>query len=196
MVSRDDDDLGYESDLERVRAALAGDRDAVETLLDRLRCVRKFVSYRNARLGSPLAADEVEDTVQETLFAVWRKLSAYEGAGAFEAWVYRFAFLEVQARVRKRRSGPLRLEQEELLEERAEEGLDADYERLYRVLETLGPPSAPVIRLKHLEALTFDEIAERLAITPSTAKTHYYRGLEVLRKMLQPFDTTLLRRQG
>ena len=187
-------ETGHAPDLELVRAAQRGDDAAVETLIGRLGCVRRFVAYRNARLGSPLGPDEIEDVVQETLFAVWRKLSSYEGSGAFEAWVFRFAFLEVQAQLRKRRRGPSALEQAELIEEEvAMEG--SDYERLYRVLDTLGPPSAPVIRLKHFEALTFDEIAHRLAITPNTAKTRYYRGMEVLRKMLVPFDGELMRRQ-
>jgi DNA-directed RNA polymerase specialized sigma24 family protein len=42
-----------------------------------------------------------------------------------------------------------------------------------------------VIRLKHFEGRTFREIGEVLEIPANTAKTHYYRGLEWLRRRLR-----------
>jgi DNA-directed RNA polymerase specialized sigma24 family protein len=41
-----------------------------------------------------------------------------------------------------------------------------------------------VIRAKHFDGLTFDEIGARLGIPSNTAKTHYYRGIERMRPLL------------
>ena len=45
---------------------------------------------------------------------------------------------------------------------------------------------ARVIRLRHFDSLPFEEIARRLAVPISTAKTHYRRGLDKLRLYLAP----------
>ena len=42
-----------------------------------------------------------------------------------------------------------------------------------------------MIRLKHFQELTFEEISSRLSIPANTAKTKYYRGLEKLRETLR-----------
>lgn len=151
-------------------------------------CVRRFVQFRNRRLGGALSADEVEDTVQESLFAVWRKLERFEGRASLETWVYRFVHLEVATRLRRKHRRPLLLEEVEAPDPEVPAPVvrSLEYERLYRSLEVLGPPGADVIRLKHLEALTFEEIGERLGISINTAKTQYYRGLRTLRDLYAP----------
>ena len=52
------------------------------------------------------------------------------------------------------------------------------------MLIRLGGVEAQIIRLKHLESLTFDELGARMGLSANTAKTHYYRGLSRLRSML------------
>ena len=62
----------------------------------------------------------------------------------------------------------------------------ADFEGLEGALADLGPPAEGIVRLKHYEGLTFREIGSRLEISPNSAKTHYYRGIEWLRERLAP----------
>jgi DNA-directed RNA polymerase specialized sigma24 family protein len=59
-----------------------------------------------------------------------------------------------------------------------------DFEHVYRGLAQIDPVQECVIRLKHFEHLTFEEIATRLGGNSNTAKTHYYRGLVRLRELL------------
>ena len=175
------------ADVELARQARRGDPEAVKRLVARLACVRRFLVYRNRRFGNALSPDELEDVIQETLFAVWRKLDDYRGHGSLEAWSYRFSYLELLTRMRKLERRPQLLDDVEggVLEPRASLGPDAlEFEHLYRALDKLSHPGAEVIRLKFLEHLTFDEISARLAIPTNTAKTRFYRGLTKLRAEL------------
>ena len=60
-----------------------------------------------------------------------------------------------------------------------------EYERLNELLDRLGPPRSEVIRLKHYEECTFEEIGRALGCSSNTAKTQYYRGLRWLREEIQ-----------
>jgi len=182
----------HERDLELVRGTLSGRPDAVAAFVERMRCVAGILAAQNARLGAPLQAEELADLVQDTLTVVWRKLEGYGGRAALETWVYRFCYLELMNAVRRKRRQP----------RPTEDGLEVispdtpaseapsklDYEPLYRGLERLGPPESDIIRLKHFEQLTFEELGQQLGISPNTAKTQYYRGMSKLRELLAPME--------
>jgi len=59
------------------------------------------------------------------------------------------------------------------------------------MLNRVGGIEARVIRLKHLESLTFEELSARLDLPANTAKTYYYRGLARLRAMLEESEEEL-----
>jgi RNA polymerase sigma factor (sigma-70 family) len=58
--------------------------------------------------------------------------------------------------------------------------LEVDEERLEHLLETLGGQEAELLRLKHFEGMTFQQIGQHLSLSPNTAKAVYYRGLRRL----------------
>ena len=180
-----------------VQKACAGDPAAVDALLRRVRCVRRFITAKNRQLGGRLRPDEIDDAVQETLFALWRKLPEFKGLGSFEAWVYRFSYLELLSRFRKHSRNPQPVEEVDVPDEEAPEPSQAlEYEHLYVMLDKLGPPASDIIRLKHLEDLSFDEIGERMGTSPNTAKTRYYRGMRRLREMLEQAEAAAERRRA
>ena len=41
-----------------------------------------------------------------------------------------------------------------------------------------------MVRMKHFERRTFQEIARVLRFSPSTAKTYYYRGIARMKELL------------
>ncbi len=154
-----------------------------------MQCVPSILAAQNARLGAPLTSDDLADVVQDTLTSIWRKLGEFEGRAALETWVYRFCFLELMNSVRRRRRRPEPMHEEESVAERDDTGgaspaETADRELIHRVLDRLGPPASDVIRMKHFEELTFDEIGAELDVSPNTAKTQYYRGMVRLREYL------------
>jgi RNA polymerase sigma-70 factor (ECF subfamily) len=181
------DEDPFRQDLELVQRTRQGDSSAQEEFLERMRSVPKSLALENAKLGRPLGATELEDLVQEVLSLVWRKLADYSGRGAFDAWVYRIGYLELLSRLRKLRRFPALLEDLEKgpSEPAAPDEPDTlEREQIYACLEKLGPREGEVIRLKHFEGLTFEEIAVRLHSSTNTVKTRYYRGLGKLRQAL------------
>lgn len=178
-------------DLALVRAAQRGGAAATDQLFARLGCVARMLAARNAELQPPLPAAELEDLVQETLFALWRKLAEYDGRGRIEAWAFGFAVLELHAQRRRtdRFRGLLSRAEAQLprTPELAESGVFAgeDVERVHAALAGLERADADVVRLKHFDELSFEAIAARLAEPASTVKTRYYRALARLRFQLR-----------
>ena len=182
----------YDSDLALVRAASHGDPQALADFLRRMRCIPLSLAGQNARLGRPLNDQDLEDVAQEVLVLIWNRLGTYAGLSTLETWVYRFSAFTLMNAIRRRRT---RLRVGELDAEAADTG-PADpraqfleYEHVHRALERLDPVDADVVRLKHFEELTFEEIGGRLGLPTNTAKTKYYRGLGRLHEALKPHST-------
>jgi RNA polymerase sigma factor (sigma-70 family) len=71
-----------------------------------------------------------------------------------------------------------------------------EFEGVHLALARLDPPADDIVRLKHFEELTFEEIGQRLLLSPNTAKTHYYRALVRLREALAPLWRAQLGEDG
>ena len=65
-----------------------------------------------------------------------------------------------------------------------EQAVEDGGEEVGLLLRHLAPREAEVVRLRHVEQLSFAEIASALDISTSSAKTHYNRGLDKLRDLL------------
>lgn len=133
-----------------------------------------------------LSHEDLRDLSQDTVIRIWNKRGEFQGLSTVETWSYRFCFLEYLNRVRSHRRQRSR---EGRLAEGEDFGVDApdlarllDLEQLDATLDELGPPASEVVRLKHFEHLTFTEIGGALDLSPNTAKTHYYRGIDWLRR--------------
>jgi len=158
--------------------------------MERLRCVPRILRVANARAGGPLDAHEVEDLVQDTLAAVWRKLPTFSGDSSLETWVYGFCLHELMNAIRRHRTQTARTGHRldastpEPFEAPRELASSFERERLYAAVDRLEADEARVLRLKHFAEMTFAEIGERLGLSPNTIKTRYYRALERLRRIL------------
>jgi len=177
-------------DLALVRAILSRKSADLGRLAERLRCIPRLLAALDRRGPMRLGADELSDLAQDVTVLVWRKLPEFEGLSSLEGWVYGFCLLEYRNAVRRR--GRLRHE----VRVAAIEGVpgaggaeDPDpwaYEEVHDGLRRIGRDEARVIRLKHFEGRTFEEIGAALGISTNTAKSRYYRGLEELRPLLEP----------
>lgn len=145
-----------------------------------MRIVSRILAARNARAGRPLTDVELEDLTQDTLLTIWRKLPTYEGRAALETWTYRFCFLELMNAVRRKARAPVLLD--EIVERAAPPEGDGGA-GISHYLRHLTQREAQVLHLRHVEDLSFAEIAEALETSASSAKTHYYRGLQKLRSL-------------
>jgi len=175
-------------DLELVRNARTGEPEAVRCFVARMRFVPRALAAKNVQFGRPLGPSELEDLSQDVIAIIWRKLDDYAGTGTFEAWTYRICFLQFLNFLRKRDRHPRSFAS---IGDAAPEPLappasaQLEHEDVYAGLEHVGPPDAEILRMKHLEGLTFTEMGERLGVSPNTLKSRYYRGLRRLRHYIE-----------
>src|SRR5262245_15829783 len=177
------------ADLELVRSVLAGQRAELPRLADRLTCLARLLQLLDRRHGHALGPEELADLAQDVLVLVWRKLSEYEGLAPLEGWTYGICLFEYRNALRRKR----RLAEEARViaarsGARALEERDPDpwaFEEVHEALRRIGREEARVIRLKHFEGRTFEEIGVALGQSPNTVKARYYRGLEELRPLME-----------
>jgi RNA polymerase sigma-70 factor (ECF subfamily) len=183
------DEIGQiREDLQMVEDALGGSARGAEALAARLRCVPRILAACNGRMGNPLDRDDLDDLTQDTVVVILGKLALYEGRSSLEGWIYRICSLEILNAVRRKRRLPPTAENAIETKDRSAAPEDFDsaerFEDVHRALDRIQAPEADVIRLKHFEDLTFDQIGQLLGCSPSTAKARYYRGLVSLEHML------------
>lgn len=177
-----------------VQRTLTGDPVAREELAERLGCVPAMVRAQNVRCGSRLSEDEIEDVVQDTLSALWVKLATFEGRSRLESWAYRFTSNELlKARERRRRADrQSEIDPDAMPGEPAPDEPVADV-HLQACLERLTHDYAVVVRMKHYDELTFEQISARVGASSNTVKARYYRGLARLKDALTPYRRKELR---
>lgn len=175
-----------------MRQVRSGNSAAVETFVQRMRCIPRFLAARNERLGRPLAAEDLADASQQVFALIWSKAGEYRGDSSLETWVYPFCSLTLANRARRRPTSALRLDdaprEPAAPTDSRPIGESLDDELLLDALKRIEPLSARVIELKQFDDLTFEEIAERLAMPANTAKSRYYRGLAELREKLRALE--------
>ena len=170
-----------------VERALIGDNKVVDELARRMACVPRMLANLNAKSGRLLNEHDLEDVTQEAFEVVLRRLRDYDPYAPLESWFYGICTRLLLDAVRKKVRA--RQREGELDQEPAAAALPPSLTvpagaEIANLLATLGGFEAQVLRLKHLEGLTFTEIARRLRMSPNTAKTLHYRGCTKLREML------------
>jgi RNA polymerase sigma-70 factor (ECF subfamily) len=167
-----------------VQAAQGGDRTAVDALLrrhyDRLYALCRRMTGDDA---------DAADACQEALIAVVRGLPAFDGRSAFGTWAYRVttnACLD-ELRRRRRRPEPGLPEGSAEVPSPLDQG-EASTTRLDldRALQSLPADYRAAVVLRDVCGLSYDEIAETLAIPPGTVRSRIARGRSALVPLLAP----------
>jgi RNA polymerase sigma-70 factor, ECF subfamily len=175
-------------DLRLVQEALRGREDAARRLIRRLECIPLILHKRNHRLGRPLTDEDIRDLVQDTLAVVWKRLPTYQGLSAIDTWVHSYCVHQYMNAIRAKRRLPV-LADDSALDQHATSDHEAfasevEFEHVHLCIDLLEPAQASVIRLKHFELSTFEQIGVTLDLSPNTVKTLYYRGLQRLKRLL------------
>jgi RNA polymerase sigma-70 factor (ECF subfamily) len=165
--------------------AQLGDASALESLL------RALVPGLRHHLQILLhETSDADDALQETLWLIVRRLGALRDTALVRAWAYRIATREAMhllRRARRHDSAELTEADAVAVEERATEpshlGVDAD---VLSHLDSLPAKAQVVVRLRFVEDLSQQEIAEALEIPLGTVKSRLAYGLERLRALLRP----------
>ena len=179
-----------------VAAARRGEREAFDAL------VRAYERPLRGLLARRLAADSIDDVLQETWLAAWTGLSGYGGRARFKAWLYAIALRKCADHHRERGRSP-RTVSEDVLEHPGEGHNDAlsiasmpaqkdafaeaELRHVVRAaLETLPVAQSEVLELYYYAELTLAEIAAILGRHESTVKYQFYRAHSVVAQHLEP----------
>jgi RNA polymerase sigma-70 factor (ECF subfamily) len=166
------------TDAELLAAIVDGRIDALRELHER------HAPWLAARLAQR-AADPtlVEDALQETFVAVWRKAGDYRGEGEVAAWLWGIAIRKLIDRVRRDR---LPRFERPLVVESAEEAVLAGigYGELGEAMARLSPELMAVVQARILDGLSTREAARLLGIPTGTVKTRLMRAKQIMREQL------------
>ncbi|MGH2516130.1 MAG: RNA polymerase sigma factor [Ktedonobacterales bacterium] len=175
-----------------VALARAGDQDAFGTLV-RLH-QRQVYNLALRMLHDP---EEASEAAQEVFLAAWQGLRAFRGDARFATWLYRIAYNYCLKLVEHRRRDAVA--QAELAAESAREQSPAgamsthhaqDAERAMREqvrgeIANLPPKYRVVLVLRHLQELSYEEMAEVMRVPIGTVKTQLFRARALLKERLE-----------
>ena len=171
---------------ERVR--VTGDVAAFSLLVTRYRARVVALSRRMLAAGGP---DEAEDIAQEAFVAAYDKRATFRRGEPFRPWLYRIAVNRCLDRLRAQSRRPVPVELS-LVPEPSLAGADPleallaeeGEERLAVAVAALPPKLRAVFLLRHLDDLSYEEIASAAGVPLGTVKTHLFRARAQLRAAL------------
>ncbi len=140
----------------------------------------------------------VEDLVQEVFIKAFKNLATYSNKYAFSTWLYRIATNHTIDYLRKKKlptfsiSDPIKTKDGEVEVQLPDTSFATDApiiksERkaiVQEAIANLPEKYRKVIRMRHMDELSYDEIADELNIPLGTVKAHIFRARELLYKAL------------
>ncbi|HJS42081.1 MAG TPA: RNA polymerase sigma factor [Gemmatimonadales bacterium] len=170
-------------DGEIVRAVLKGDRERYAVLVERYR--DRYARYAARMLGS---IDAAEDAVQDAFVRAFDQLARCHDPDNFIGWF--FLILRNRCFAEQRKYRPqVSLDAAATLPtgDRSDDGAETAERRraLQRALMGLTAEQREVFVLKHVEGLSYMEIAERLKTSVPSLKMRMHRAYDRLREELR-----------
>lgn len=145
------------------------------------------------------------DLTSETFFKALRNLKKFRWRGApFSSWLYRIATNEINMHFRKRKlhrlvsletflpflkAEPEANPETQLINKEEEYQQYQEFKRLHQAIMRLSLTEQTVIALRFFERKRVKEIAQILGLPEGTVKSHAYRGLKKLRRLLSECAT-------
>jgi RNA polymerase sigma-70 factor (ECF subfamily) len=176
-----------------VDASKRGDQDAFAQLVQRYQ--RRIFNLVFRILQQ---YDEASEITQETFLAAWQGLPSFRGEARFPTWLYRIAYncSLKQLEHRKRDQALQAAIQAEQVLQHIDDSMHADavleaHDRQAMIQEQISNLPAKyriVLVLRHLQEMTYEEMAEALTMPIGTIKTHLFRARNLLKERLEAFD--------
>ncbi len=142
---------------------------------------------------------QVEDLTQEAFIKAFSSLKNFNDEYAFSTWLYKIATNNSIDFIRKRKlqmysiDKPIESKESDYAFELPDESYEADRELisnqrsklLNEAIAKLPEKYRKVIRLRHVEERSYEEIAKSLRLPIGTVKAHIFRAREVLYRTLR-----------
>lgn len=172
-------------DLDLMKRVQEGDMVSYNTLVNRYKDRLFNVLYR--MLSSE---DEANDLLQETFLRVWQHKMSYDFRFAFSTWIYTIALNLARNELRRRKkikfldifdfSDKLTAKEEKVdTSANLKSLLEAEMKRLPEKYKT-------AFLLRDVDNLSYEEIAQVLAVPLGTVKSRVNRARAILRTRLKP----------
>jgi RNA polymerase sigma-70 factor, ECF subfamily len=172
------------TDAALVAAVLEGDAGSFTRLVDRHSgpCLR----FATRMLGN---VQDAEDVTQEAFLRAYAALGRYDGTASFQTWLMSILVNRCRTALLRRKRRDARVIIDETLVEAASvrdgAGADALRDAIERALARLDPAQREAFLLKHVEQLSYDEIAAMTGAGVSALKMRVQRACERLQALLQ-----------
>jgi RNA polymerase sigma-70 factor (ECF subfamily) len=165
-----------------VAAAQRGDVRAFAELVDTYyaRCLR-FAMHMLANRG------DAEEAVQDTFVRVYRALPGYEERESFEPWLFRILANRCRSAGARERRRSAFVEFGEVPDRANDRGHDESIawrEEIARALASLPPEQREAFLMRHVEDLTYDDMAVATGAGISALKMRVKRACDALRRLL------------
>jgi RNA polymerase sigma-70 factor (ECF subfamily) len=184
-----------------VEQARAGDQEAFSVLVELHQRQVYLLAYRMLH-----DSEEATEAVQEVFLAAWQGLRSFRGDARFATWLYRIAYNYClkQAQHQRRAAQVKR----ELVEASAREhspaqtisashARDAEHtmrETVQGEINSLPAKYRAVLVLRHLQELSYEEMASIMRVPVGTVKTQLFRARALLKQRLE--DLARFRDEG
>ncbi len=134
--------------------------------------------------------EAAEDILQDSFIKAFNELHKLNDAKAFGGWLKRIVINRSIDEVRKKKYmftafDALSDKHAEIAEEVSD---NVDPEFVHHMIKKLPGGAREILVLRALEGYRYAEIAEKLDITESTAKTQFFRAKQLLGKMIKETD--------
>jgi RNA polymerase sigma-70 factor (ECF subfamily) len=191
---REDASQSSLQDEKYVEKALEGDQRAYQKLTEKY---RRPLQYHVTKMVKE--TEQVEDLVQEAFIKAFKNLESYNSSYAFSTWLYRITTNHTIDYLRKKKlrttsiDKPIKTREGEMSFELPDEHAETDRmiirtqrkKIITHAIENLPDKYRQVIEMRHIEELSYQEIADKLDLPLGTVKAHIFRAREMLYKALK-----------
>lgn len=167
-----------------VRRVMDGDTAAFTALVDRhaAACTR----FATRMLGN---REDAEDAVQESFLRAYRSLGRYEERQAFRTWLFQILINRCRTAAvrRQRRQRMFLVDDNAVASASVRPSADSTDLRaeLRRAIDALDPEQREAFLLKHVEQLSYDEMAAATGVGVSALKMRVKRACDRMQWMLR-----------
>ncbi|WP_340102694.1 RNA polymerase sigma factor [Rhodohalobacter sp. 8-1] len=191
---REDASQSSLQDEKYVKKALEGDQRAYQQLTEKY---RRPLEYHVRKMVKE--SEQVEDLVQEAFIKAFKNLESYNSSYAFSTWLYRITTNHTIDYLRKKKlkttsiDKPIKTREGEMSFELPDEQAETDRAIIRKqrkkiithAIDNLPEKYRQVIQMRHIEELSYQEIADKLDLPLGTVKAHIFRAREMLYKALK-----------
>ena len=182
--------LSLDDDFSLIKRFIEGDETTFRLLVQRHKDKVRNLTYLT--LGN---TDAVDDIAQEVFLTVYKNMNKFRFESQFSTWLYRITINKCKDHLRKKRIRNIftgiREDEEEPVYHSLHESKDTA-EIVRKAVEELPDKLRIPLKLKDLEGLSYQEIAQTVNCEIGTVKSRIFRAREGLRNILKPYEKELM----